>query len=218
MSRRSIAMLAGCIALVIAVAAALPFTPAMPVKSIDVAGTVNLSEEEVQALAGIEPDTPMGRVDVHRAARQVAANPWVETANVKRDWPSAVDVTVTEHVPVAWVDQGGEKHLIDREGRDFVVAEPPAGTVQLVGVDSGNENQMRDAVAVASSISEKARPRVRELATDGPYNFVLMLDDGRPVTWGPANDNQNKALALETVLQLEGQSFNITNPELVTSR
>ena len=215
MSRRAIAIVAGCVALVLAVVAALPFTPAMPVDSVNVEGAVNLPAEEVEGLSGVQPGTPMGRVDVRGAAQNVAGNPWVDTVTVKRNWPNAVDVTVVEHTPVAWIDQGGEPHLINSEGKDFVVAQPPLGAVQLVGI---SEAQLPKAVEVASSITDPARPQVRELTSDGDHSFVLKLDGDRTVTWGASEDNRNKALALETVLQLDGKTFSISNPELVTSR
>lgn len=215
MSRRAIAIVAGCVALVLAVVAALPFTPAMPVDDVNVEGAVNLPAEEVTSLSGVETGTPMGRVDVRRAAQDVATNPWVDSVTVKRNWPNAVDVTVVEHTPVAWIDQGGEPHLINSEGKDFVVAQPPVGAVQLVDI---GEEQLPKAVEVASAITDVARPQVRELTRDGDHSFVLKLDGDRTVTWGASEDNRNKALALETVLQLDGKSFNISNPELVTSR
>lgn len=215
MSRRAIAIVAGCVALVLAVVAALPFTPAMPVDDVNVEGAVNLPAEEVTSLSGVEPGTPMGRVDVRRAAQDVAANPWVDSVTVKRNWPNAVNVTVVEYTPVAWIDQGGEPHLINSEGKDFVVAQPPVGAVQLVGI---SEEQLPKAVEVASAITDVARPQVRELTRDGDHSFVLKLDGDRTVTWGASEDNRNKALALETVLQLDGKTFNISNPELVTSR
>ena len=215
MSRRAIAIVAGCVALVLAVVAALPFTPAMPVDDVNVEGAVNLPAEEVTSLSGVETGTPMARVDVRRAAQDVATNPWVDSVTVKRNWPNAVDVTVVEHTPVAWIDQGGEPHLINSEGQDFVVAQPPVGAVQLVDI---GEEQLPKAVEVASAITDVARPQVRELTRDGDHSFVLKLDGDRTVTWGASEDNRNKALALETVLQLDGKSFNISNPELVTSR
>lgn len=215
MSRRAIAVVIGCITLIAAVVAALPFTPAMPVDAVNVEGAVNLPAEEVEALSGIEAGTPMGRVDVRGAAHRVAGNPWVDSATVKRQWPNAVDITVVEHTPVAWLDQSGEPHLINSEGKDFVVAQPPVGAVQLTGI---GDEQMREAVEVAAAITDPARPQVRELTTDGAHNFVLKVEGDRTVVWGAAEDNRNKALALETVLQLPGQSFNISNPELVTSR
>ena len=215
MSRRAIAIVAGCVALVLAVVAALPFTPAMPVDDVNVEGAVNLPAEEIEALSGVEVGTPMGRVDVRGAAQNVAGNPWVDSVTVKRNWPNAVDVAVVEHTPVAWIDQGGEPHLINSEGKDFVVAQPPLGAVQLVGI---SEAQLPKAVEVASAITDPARPQVRELTRDGDHSFVLKLDGDRTVTWGASEDNHNKALALETVLQLDGKTFNISNPELVTSR
>ena len=215
MSRRAIAIVAGCVALVLAVVAALPFTPAMPVDDVNVEGAVNLPAEEVTSLSGVETGTPMGRVDVRRAAQDVATNPWVDSVTVKRNWPNAVDVTVVEHTPVAWIDQGGEPHLINSEGKDFVVAQPPVGAVQLVDI---GEEQLPKAVEVASAITDVARAQVRELTRDGDHSFVLKLDGDRTVTWGASEDNRNKALALETVLQLDGKTFNISNPELVTSR
>ena len=215
MSRRAIAIVAGCVALVLAVVAALPFTPAMPVDDVNVEGAVNLPAEEVTSLSGVETGTPMGRVDVRRAAQDVATNPWVDSVTVKRNWPNAVDVTVVEHTAVAWIDQGGEPHLINSEGKDFVVAQPPVGAVQLVDI---GEEQLPKAVEVASAITDVARPQVRELTRDGDHSFVLKLDGDRTVTWGASEDNRNKALALETVLQLDGKTFNISNPELVTSR
>lgn len=213
--RKVIAAVAASALVVAGAAAAMPFTSMMPVRTIAVEGNVNLPPEAVEEATGIELGTPIARVSVREAAASVAANPWVESATVARDWPNAVNVRVTEHVPVAWIDQGGEPHLIDRQGRDFVVADPPTGAVQLVNVA---ESQLGDAVDVASSISDKARPRVRSLTASGPYNFELVLDDDRTVVWGAGEDNHNKAVALEAVLQMEGSAFNISNPELVTVR
>lgn len=213
--RRSVIVVIACLVFVALVAAAMPFTPMMPVRGIGVDGNVNLTDAQVQDETGIELDTPIGRVDVRGAAQRLASNPWVESVTVSRNWPNAVDVQITEHVPVAWVDEGGEPHLIDRQGNDFVVADPPPGAVQLDGVAP---EQMEDAVEVAASLSDRARPRVRALTADGPYSFVLVLDDERTVFWGSNDDNHNKAIALETVLQMEGTAFNISNPELVTAR
>ena len=216
--RRAVGSVALAVVVIGVVGAIMPFTPMMPVHGINVDGTQNLSTGEVQDLTGIEPETPMGRVDVQGAAQRVAGNPWVSSVTVKRDWPSAIDVVVDEHKPVAFVTEDDGAHLIDDEGKDFIVAEPPAGAMELVGPGIGDEEGKRHAVEIAASISDKARGEVESLEARGPYEYVLHVAGGRQVTWGAAEDNINKALALETVLQLEGTEFNISNPELVTSR
>ena len=200
------------------IAAAVPFTPMMPVNGVNVDGNTNLPAEQIEEMTGVEPGTPMGRVDVRGAAEGVAANPWVKSVTAKRDWPGSIDVQVQEYVPVAFVAMEDGTHLIDAEGKDFMIADPPKGAMELVGPGIADEEGKRQAVEIAASISDQARGQVEALEARGPYDYVLRLVEGRTVVWGAAEDNANKALALESVLQMEGTEFNIVNPELVTSR
>lgn len=71
---------------------------------------------------------------------------------------------------------------------------------------------------MASSISGPSREAVESIEARSPNTFVLKLNDGRTVVWGASENNANKALALDTVLQREGQEFNISNPQQVTVR
>lgn len=216
--RRTIASVGVSLLVLAGITAAMPFTPMMPVHGVNVDGNAALTPEQVEELTGIVPETPMGRVDVRAAAEGVAANPWVKSATVKRDWPSSIQVDVEEYTAVAFVALEDGAHLIDAEGKDFLVADPPPGAMELVGPGIEDEEGKRAAVEIAASISEKARGQVEALDARGPYEYVLRLREGRTVAWGAAEDNANKALALESVLQMEGTEFNISNPELVTSR
>lgn len=216
--RRTVASVGVSLLVLAGIAAAMPFTPMMPVHGVNVDGNAALTPEQVEELTGIVPETPMGRVDVRAAAEGVAANPWVKSATVKRDWPSSIQVDVEEYTAVAFVALEDGAHLIDAEGKDFLVADPPPGAMELVGPGIEDEEGKRAAVEIAASISEKARGQVEALDARGPYEYVLRLREGRTVVWGAAEDNANKALALESVLQMEGTEFNISNPELVTTR
>ena len=135
-------------------AAVAPFTPVVPMRGINVHGNHVLTQEYVQQLADIAPDTPMGRVDVRRAAQNIAADPWVETVTVSRDWPSSVDVEVTEHVAVAFITQDDGTHLIDSNGVDFLIAEPPPQAIELVGAPVADAEAMVAVVDIAASISD----------------------------------------------------------------
>lgn len=215
--RRKAAGIAASVVVLAGLAAAVPFTPVMPVSGIEVEGNRALDARRVEELSGIEPGTPMGRVDVRRAAEQIAGDPWVQSVTVKRDWPSHVDVSVEEHTAVAYITQPDGTHLIDSDGKDFLVAEPPADAVELVGAEVGDQEALRGAVAVAASISNSSRGQISSVEV-GKYTYELRTADGRTVVWGAPEDNENKALALETVLQMDGREFNISNPHLVTSR
>ena len=76
---------------------------------------------------------------------------------------------------------------------------------------------MAAVVDIAASISERARNEIAAIDV-APLNHVLRTNDGRTIVWGASEDNENKSYALEAVLQMEGREFNITNPQLVTSR
>ena len=141
----------------------------------------------------------------------------VETVTVSRDWPSSVDVEVTEHVAVAFIVQDDGTHLIDSNGVDFLVAEPPPQAIELVGAPVEDAEAMAAVVDIAASISERARNEIAAIDV-APLNHVLRTNDGRTIVWGASEDNENKSYALEAVLQMEGREFNITNPQLVTSR
>lgn len=215
--RRTVYSLIAAAGVLAALAAAAPFTPVMPVRGITVEGNNVLAADHVQALTGIEPETPMGRVNVSDAAHRVASDPWVKTVTVSRDWPSAIKVDIQEHRAVAFIVESEGAHLIDSEGKDFLVADPPPGTIEIVGTHAGDEAGLARAVDIASSISDRSRGQIAAIEA-GTYDHVLRTVDGRTVHWGASEDNANKALALETVLQMEGQEFNIANPQLVTSR
>ena len=215
--RRAALSISGCLGIVAVLAAVAPFTPVVPMRGINVHGNHVLTQEYVQQLADIAPDTPMGRVDVRRAAQNIAADPWVETVTVSRDWPSSVDVEVTEHVAVAFIAQHDGTHLIDSNGEDFLVAEPPPQAIELVGAPVEDAEAMAAVVDIAASISERARNEIAAIDV-APLNHVLRTNDGRTIVWGASEDNKNKSYALEAVLQMEGREFNITNPQLVTSR
>lgn len=94
--RRTVASVGVSLLVLAGIAAAMPFTPMMPVHGVNVDGNAALTPDQVEELTGIVPETPMGRVDVRAAAEGVAANPWVKSATVKRDWPSSIQVDVEE--------------------------------------------------------------------------------------------------------------------------
>ena len=206
-------------AILIAIAAVvLPRTQVFAVEEIAVEGAVQLSPEEVEAATGIVNGTPIGAVNTHDAAVGVAGLPWVESVTVTRSWPSTIEVELTEHTAVAFVSEPDGSHLINAQGEVFAVDDPPAGAVEITGAAARDGAALSGAMGVVSSISGPSREAVASIEARSPNSFVLKLKDGRTVVWGASENNANKALALETVLQREGQEFNISNPQQVTVR
>lgn len=218
MSKARIASVVALILVVLAaVWAVVYFTPLMSVKHIVAEGNEHVTDEEVVAASGVQPGTPLAQVDARAAASGVASLPWVKSATASRSWPSTIKLKVDENVAVAFINGSEGAVLIDAEGKDFATDTPPEGTIELTGgID--DEAVRKDAVDIASSLSEHGRNAVESIEARGAYDFVLHVKEGRTVVWGASEDNENKALALDTVLQREGVEFNVTNPQLVTVR
>lgn len=213
-------ILGAVVTLIVLVAAAvlLPRTQLFPVRDVRVEGAGQLTAEEIVGASGVATGTPMGSVDTHAAASGVAGLPWVKTATVSRSWPATITVVVSEHRAVAYTSQSDGDHLLDIDGKEFAVGSAPEGAVEITGDGADDDVVRAAAVEVSSSLSDASRPQVASMETRGAHTFVLHLHDGRTVVWGANEDNANKALALDAVLQREGSEFNISNPQQVTVR
>ena len=221
MSRTKRYWILGAVVTLVVIAAAallLPRTQLFAVKDVRVEGASQLTAEEIVGASGVATGTPMGSVDTHAAAIGVAGLPWVKTATVSRTWPATITVEVTEHRAVAYTSQSDGDHLLDVDGEEFTVGTAPEGAVEITGDAAGDDAVRTAAVEVSSSLSDASRPQVASLETRGAHTFVLHLRDERTVVWGANEDNANKALALDAVLQREGREFNISNPQQVTVR
>lgn len=214
--RRAVGLTAGLVLLIAVVWAVVYFTPFMAVKHVAVEGNAHLTQDEVVSAANVQEGTPLAQVNLRDTASGVASLPWVKSATASRKWPSTVKVTVDENVPVAFVKDSAGTHLLDAEGKEFATDTPPPGTAEIKG--SSDEAARKGAVDIAGNLSEQARDAVESIEARGKNDFVLHLTEGRTVIWGASEDNKNKSLALDTVLQREGTEFNVTNPHLVTSK
>lgn len=218
--RRWPVVLALLVAAVVAAAALAVawWVPVFRVSTIDVEGARQIGQQAVVDASGIAEGENLLRVDTSDAARGVVSLPRVREATVTRSWPSGVHIDVVERRVVGWIDDGGQPLLIDEQAEPFSDGEPPESAVRLDGVKRDQAEELSGAVAVTAALSEDAARLVDFLSVDGPSAYTLHLTDGRTVFWGAPEDNENKAVALETVLKREGGNWNISNPAMVTSR
>nr|WP_231375838.1 FtsQ-type POTRA domain-containing protein [Corynebacterium aquatimens] len=194
------------------------FTPLCSLNSVEVEGNSRVSKDQIVDAVNVEHGTPLAQINVLEAGERVAAVPWVKSVTVSRDWPSSLVVDVEEYSVVAFRNRDGATELYGVEGYPFAVDTPPEGTIEITGDAARNPEVAKDAVNVVSSLSDNARGLISSIEARGPNEFALHLKDERLVVWGAAEDNKNKALAFDTVVQREGREFNISNPRLVTSR
>jgi cell division protein FtsQ len=188
----------------VAVVWLLLVSPVLGVRSVQVDGVRSLPADQVRQTAGIEPGTPLLRVDVDAARARIARLPQVASVEVTRGWPHTVVVTVVERVPIAVVGQPGRRTLIDADGVlfDTVSGAPPAGVVPIEVASPGpGDPATMAALAAVEALSGDLRTQVASAAATTPDDITLTLTDGTVVRWGGPEHSDRKGDALKAVLK-----------------
>jgi cell division protein FtsQ len=215
---RRLARLVPVAALVAAVGLAAGFgahwlltSPRFAVASVDVRGTSRVAPEQVLAAAAIEPGASIFRLDTGAVARRVAALPEIRRADVVREFPDRVVISVEERRPFTLV-HAGRLHWLDEEGR-LLGASPQAVVAQVPVVSGLSEEELASlrsapgpkalvAIALIKALLRSGSALVAEISEidmsrrDGP---VLYTVDGVEVRLG-AEDWEERLARLEGVL------------------
>src|SRR5690606_171795 len=156
-----------------------------PLRTLRVVGTLERVDEQ-QLRAAVLPYAQNGffaiRLEDARAA--VAKLPWVERAEVRRQWPDVVEVRIIEHRPFA---RWGKDRLLSEDGELFPVAgvEVPRNLPRF-DVDAPAA-RIADVVALCNEASDMFAPesmRVREVSLDRRGSWSLLLSNGTRVVVG----------------------------------
>lgn len=192
---------------------AVSLTPLLDVDRIRIEGAAHVEPAAVAAALDIRLGDALLTADVRGAARAVAELPWVETADVRRSWPGAVEVSVVERVPVAAIAaRGGGWVLVDRGGHQLAVeAEPGLDLVRVAGRSMVPEpgelahDRYRGALALAAVLPTSLRTAVTALwpQRDGTIEATVRLRDGHEAVarFGAPDQLEAKLLALGSIIE-----------------
>lgn len=81
-------------------------SPRFAIRDILVDGTHRLDPEILAAEAGVRSGENLFRLDPALAEARLSTNPWIATVDIRRHFPSRVEIDVTERDPVALVSTG----------------------------------------------------------------------------------------------------------------
>ncbi|APT89221.1 hypothetical protein CFRA_08070 [Corynebacterium frankenforstense DSM 45800] len=210
MRRRVTLIVAAVVAVAVLAGVAVWAFPVFTVRDIEVEGNTNVAAEQVVEATGVGEGENLVRVDTTAAAGGVASLPWVRQATVGRHLPGTLKVTVVERTAVL---KSGDK-LIDDQGEEFSVDNPPEGILEAEGEAAAAPEVAEAAVA----LDPETRGQMAKVSAASPEEITFHTKDGREVYWGSAEAAHDKALATRTVLKREGQHWNVSNPQLVTVR
>lgn len=100
--------------------ALLTQSPYYRAKRLPVSGNQRLSDAAVLAQAGLAPGVQILKLNLGQVHQRLLAHPWIAAAEVGREVPDTLRVTVREHQPLAVVDMRmGRRYLLNDAGRLF---------------------------------------------------------------------------------------------------
>ena len=183
-------------------------SPVLDVDRLRVVGARQATPASVLAALDVGRGDALLDVDEEGAARRVERLPWVDDADVRREWPGTVVVTVTERRPAASVRaRGGGWMLVDASGR--LLARRPLPQEGLPAIEGGTWADdpggdlgapARAALRVANAIPAERVPAVPVVAVLDGGELELRLAPSGVARLGSADQLEAKLLAVFTVL------------------
>lgn len=90
---------------------------------VSVQGTRMTSKAQILDLGGIEQGLSLLSFDVEFARKRISGNPWVDSVEIVRDWPSSLIIDVHEFKPLAMIniedEMGRGLYYVDGQGKIF---------------------------------------------------------------------------------------------------
>lgn len=211
--RRALGIAVGAVAAAAGVAWLLFASPLLDVDQVDVTGNAGIPTDQVVSASGILVGTPLVTLDTSAAAERVSQMDAVASANVSRQWPDTVAITVVPDAAVAYSPNGDQWDVWGSAGgRLALVAEVPSDLPELRNVP---EQSRAEALAVTGSLPADVRARVTAVSLQEGRGYLLELkDDAGTVRWGGPEDSQLKATVLTAMMNAapDARWFDVSSP------
>lgn len=208
------------IAILAGVAWALLESRFFVVRGVQVTGTHLVTPAQVRGAADIPAGLPLIRVNEAAVAHRVEQLRQVLSAQVSRDWPDRVLISVTERVPALAVPDSQGYDLIDKYGVVVeTVSEQPLDTPVLdLPAGSPQPSALRGNPAVhAAAVVVRELPRyltrsLQSVRAPSPAQVTLRLNNGVTIIWGGTDRPAEKAKELAVLMRTHARSYDVSAP------
>jgi cell division protein FtsQ len=186
------------------------------VRSVRVAGTGKaLSAGQVVAAARVTHGQPLIWVDTGAIARRVERLRQVQSADVSKDWPATLVITVLLRRPVFALPVHGGYALVDPFGVSLkdVARRPPGLPVLTANITSRHlrgSPAVRAAAAVLAELPRQVAKQVRGVTTGGPNDISVTLANGSTVVWGGDERGRIKAKELRILMRRHARVYDVS--------
>ncbi|GAA1474096.1 FtsQ-type POTRA domain-containing protein [Corynebacterium felinum] len=194
------------------------FYPVLKVQEVVATGQQSTTEEEINAVTAELEGQNLLRVNTEEIARKTSALPWVAKAKVSTKLPNQVVIDIQEHQAVLYAPREDGDHLIDTNGKVFVIDQHPEGAVAVTGTREDDERMYSDIISVLAALGDHNRVHIKEIKAQKAEALSLVLHDGREVYWGSKENSHDKAVAFGVALSRGEQRLDISGAPVIAVR
>lgn len=211
----------GAVILVAALVIVSFFTPAFATKQVAVSGQSLLTEGQVLDAARVEMGVPLPRQDRGAIETRVRELAPVQDVHVELGWPTTLEIDVTER-KLAYQLQRNAGHFdwVDESGAVFhsTAKAKPGAVVATVEETDDETRLLRDVATVVNALPEAIRSDVQTVKAKAVDQITLSLSEKRTVVWGSAEESTLKAEVLAALLSVEARTYDVSAPQLPTTK
>jgi len=176
-------------------------TPLFDEHGVVVRGARHLSIARVVRESGVGGRNVLW-LDTGAAERALERDPWIARAEVSRDLPRAISISIVEREPVGVVRRSDGFALLAGDGTILGTRSSPAGwpLIRPGTIPTAAQAAVLGSARALAALSPTLRGEIRFASQDDAGEVSMRLRDGTGVRLGPPSDLRAKADALAAVL------------------
>ena len=136
-----------------------------PVTEIVVAGELSyMQQQELVDLVSAEIGGGFLTIDLDALRQNLQRHPWVDSASIRRQWPSTLSVKVIEEVPIA---RWGEAGFLNRLGEQLDIVDNSAlDSLPVLRTQYGSSQEMMESYQMLAALLQPTGLKLVELQRD----------------------------------------------------
>jgi cell division protein FtsQ len=150
------------------------------IRSVTITGLQTLNEQDVLAATGIEADDSLPFLDADAVRERLMALPLVRDVTVRKFFPNALSIGISENKPYALWQRDGEVSIIGSDGRVIGQMNDEAFTDLPLVVGEGANARATEFVAILDAAPD-VKPLVKAGIRVGDRRWTLKLTSGLDV-------------------------------------
>lgn len=156
--------------------------PLCPVQKVVFIDNKRLTDEELREFAGVQVRKSLMTVSCSQIGRHMLQSPWIKSANVRREFPGTLSITIQETEPFALLDMNERLFLIDEKGKLLEELKGDAEPfLPIIVSDSYKEKEgFSEALHLVRLLNDKGLTAGRdhiEVIAHKPHELSIELDE-----------------------------------------